>query len=543
MRRRVPTDLLPHIPHLLSDLPPTEWKASLGTKDLEEAKRLLRLRLVEIDRQIATARAKVSNTASAPLSVESAQRIAQNELAVWMGEDAFWRLENGEAAYDTAAEILEKAAPRIRRAYAVGDWRDALVEAEDALERAGQWFPSGDPSTTLLAQELLKARARFVELLEKRQRGEVADVPDPPPVAQSPGQQPATGGKALADLIRDYRAARELEHGEESTRRKYSHIFKALEEVLGANKPIAEITRADCRAVLALLRELPSSAAKKYPGLSLKEAVEAGRRDEAPVLAPNTVASYLQNLSALFNWAVDEDLLSKNPAKGMAGKGRANVKRRGFSSEELRTLFAALAPLRKESPARFWVPALALFSGARLNELCQLAVSDVGEADGISFLDFSEFDAETGERVQDRSLKTEASDRRVPVHEELISAGFLAFVQKARESGGGRLFPELPLARDGRYSHEFSKWFGRFLDRIDLSARALVFHSFRHGFRDACREAGVSGETADALGGWASAGIGSSYGERGRLTVLARASAKVHFPDFRLANFAAPPMT
>jgi integrase len=520
-------------------MPFREWKVSLGTKSLEEAKRLLRLRLVEIDREIGAARAKAAREASPPLTAEEAQRIAQGELAVWLADDAAARLEEGTAAHENAEAWLEATCGEDRQALAEGNWRVAARNAEAALEKAGRWFPAEDASMRLLASELLKARVRFADLIEERQRGAVVEMPPIAPLPPSTGQQPHASGRRLGDLIRDYRAARELEHGEESTRRKYSHIFKALEEVLGAAKPIAEITRADCRAVLALLREVPSSAPKKYPGLSLKEAVEAGRRDGAPVLAPGTVASYLQNLSALFNWAMEEDLLAKNPAKGMAGKGRANVKRRGFSSDELRTLFAALAPRRAETPARFWVPALALFSGARLNELCQLAVSDIGEADGIPFLDFSEFDAETGERVQDRSLKTEASDRRVPVHQELISAGFLEFVQAAREHRGGRLFAELPLARDGRYSHEFSKWFGRFLDRIDLSARALVFHSFRHGFRDACREAGISVETADALGGWASTGIGSSYGERGRLTVLAKASAKVHFPGFTLVEFTA----
>lgn len=530
MRRRVPTDLLPHFSF-------GEWKSSLGTKSLDEAKRRLRLRLVEIDREIAAARAKAAREACPPLSSEDAQRIALSELATWLADDEAARLEQGAAAHENAEAWLEATCGEDRQALAEGNWRMAARNAEAALERVGRWFPTEDPSMRLLATELLKARVRFADLIEERQRGAVVEVPAPRVLPQVASHRPASSGMSLSELIREYRAVREAEHGEESTRRKYSHIFKALEEVLGADKPIAEITRADCRAVVSLLREVPSSAAKKYPGLSLKDAVEAGRRDGASVLAPNTVASYLQNLSAIFNWAVREDILPKNPAQGMAGKGRANVKRRGFAPAELRTLFAALAPFRAETPSRFWVPALAVFSGARLNELCQLAASDVGEADGTAFMDFSEFDADTGERVQDRSLKTDASDRRVPLHDDLIAAGFLEFVESVRERGGGRLFPELRLGPDGRYSHEFSKWFGRFMDRIDLSARALVFHSFRHGFRDACREAGVSPENADALGGWATAGIGSQYGERGRLTVLARESAKVHFPGFRLVDF------
>jgi integrase len=255
-------------------------------------------------------------------------------------------------------------------------------------------------------------------------------------------------------------------------------------------------------------------------------------------MAPNTVASYLQALSAMFNWAKHDEWLDKNPAEGLGERGKPNVKRRGFEAEELKTIFT---PLRQEKrPSRFWIPALGLYSGARLNELCQLAASDVGEADGIPFMDFSEFDAETGERLPDRSLKTDASDRRVPIHAELVDAGFLTFVQGVRESGGGRLFPDQPLGPDGKHSHSFSKWFAAHLDRIGLTQKSLVFHSFRHGIRDACREAEIAEEIADALGGWTTAGVGRKYGDRSRLRFLARASAKVHFPGFRLADFLQP---
>lgn len=529
LRRRVPTDLRPLIPF-------GEWKESLGTTALEEAKRRLRLRLVEIDKEISSARSKATGAPPPPLTKQEAAQIAKSRLAEWLNDDEEARLEKGEAAHDNVEAWLEATGEEPSRALAAGNWREAERSAEWALERLGRSYPKEDPSLRLLANEILKARVQFVDLIIKRQGGEVVEVPEvsaalTPP--QSP-QQP-TSGITVGALIAQYRAARETEYSVESTNRKYSHIFKALEEVLGADRPVASVTRADCRGVRDLLAVLPSSAGKRYPGLTLLEAVEAGKRDAAPVLAPNTVTTYVQSLAAVFNWAVEEELIDKNPARGLVKKGRANVKRRGFTDAELRKLFTAVAPYREEVPSRFWLPALALYTGARLGELCQLTASDIGVEGGVAFINFSEFDAD-GERVPDRSLKTEASDRRVPIHADQLAAGFATFVERVRKGGGGRLFPECRQGPDGGFSHDFSRWFGRTMDALDLKQRSLVFHSFRHGFKDACRDTDISQEVADALGGWSSARVAAGYGEKGRLKLLAKASAKVTFDDFSLAD-------
>ncbi|TXM65426.1 site-specific integrase [Methylobacterium sp. WL69] len=187
----------------------------------------------------------------------------------------------------------------------------------------------------------------------------------------------------VAQLISRYRADRERAHGRESTDRKYSHVFRALEEALGPGKLVRDIRREDCRAVRDFLGRVPSNASKRFPKLSLTEAIKIADINGVARLSPTTVASYMNNLSALLNWAVDEELAERNPAKGLVEKARAQVKRRGFTPEELELVFAALAPMRFTHPHRFWVPALALFTGARAGELCQLRVADVIEEQKI----------------------------------------------------------------------------------------------------------------------------------------------------------------
>lgn len=249
-------------------------------------------------------------------------------------------------------------------------------------------------------------------------------------------------------------------------------------------------------------------------------------------MTPGTANGYVQNLFAVLRWAEGEEWIAKAPIRGLSLPRQKTVKRRGFTPSELQVLFNALAQFREREPSKFWVPALALYSGARAGELCQLRRSDIRRDGEHAFLDFSVFDADTGERLDDKRLKTEASARIVPVHAELVAAGFLDYV------GGcdtDRIFPELIRGKKENYSHNLSKWFGRFKKSVGFDQKSLVLHSFRHGFRDACRSAMIPEETALALGGWTTGKQASSYGDRAARELLARAMAKIEYGNFSLS--------
>ena len=69
---------------------------------------------------------------------------------------------------------------------------------------------------------------------------------------------------------------------------------------------------------------------------------------------------------------------------------------------------------------RYWIPLIGIYTGMRLNEICQLYVDDVKYLNRIWYFRL------TNER-SDQSLKNKQSKRLVPIHPKLIELGFIDF--------------------------------------------------------------------------------------------------------------------
>jgi integrase len=227
-------------------------------------------------------------------------------------------------------------------------------------------------------------------------------------------------------------------------------------------------------------------------------------------------------------------------------------KRLPFSTAQLRAIFAA--PLytgclddgngyatpgtSRPRNARFWIPLASLFCGLRLNEACQLDVSDIRLIEDIACFVITERSASN---TTDKRLKTASSERVVPIHPELLSLGFMEFVAGRRRAGEAKLFGEVGLGATGYRSTTFSAWFARFAAKAGASSKKTCFHSLRHGFRDALREAQVPRDIALALGGWShiSGGSGSvsdAYGSGYRIPTLFEAISRIQYPDLDLSQ-------
>lgn len=318
----------------------------------------------------------------------------------------------------------------------------------------------------------------------------------------------------------------------------YRTVFRALRELLGENKRAREVTREDCRRVREVLCSLPPNATKRLPGLTLEQAAVTAKERGWPALHHKTANNYLNYLSALFNWAVKEGHVERNNAVGLqvAAPQRQTKSRLPFSTEQLNRIFNArlyqtAAGDIGSRDGRFWVPLLSLWTGMRLNECVQLRADDVLVRDAVEVILIRE------DEEGDKRLKTHASERFVPVHSELKKIGFLSYVTKTKRAGAVRLFPELPKGKRGHYSDPFQKWFSRFLTSIGAKTPKTSFHSFRHCYRDALREADISPERVRALGGWTSKGGAEEiYGAGHRASTLAKEIEKVAYPGLDLSH-------
>ncbi|MEQ1517769.1 MAG: site-specific integrase, partial [Usitatibacteraceae bacterium] len=192
----------------------------------------------------------------------------------------------------------------------------------------------------------------------------------------------------------------------------------------------------------------------------------------------------------------------------------------------------------KVQDAYYWVPILGFYTGARLGELVQLHLADVTCEDGVPLLRITE-DGADGNAAHIKHVKSEAGVRQIPLHPDLISLGFMAFVdlrRKRQRKGSKRLFPEVKFGADGQASTVFSKWFGRMMSKAGIADPALVFHSFRHNAEDALRNGLQPQYVIDRIIGHSDGATSAGYGEGISLTTaqsaVVAAKLKIRLPEF-----------
>jgi integrase len=260
------------------------------------------------------------------------------------------------------------------------------------------------------------------------------------------------------------------------------------------------------------------------------------------------VNKQLGALQAIAQWAYEHGLLPEdapwsNPFANMRLQEEQS-ERTSFEIPELQLLFAAPVFTKHEYPqgsrggAAFWLPLLALFTGARQAELAWLTVENVQtDAETSTPLLFITAHASRGKR-----LKTASSQRVVAIHPQLVKFGFLNFVDSVRGRDGANawLFPLIAPDKGRSGVAAWSKWFGRYLRKQGVTDTAKVFHSFRHSVTDALRRGKVDHELREALVGH-SLGSKVDYGAKQMLSrwgaaALRDAVTKISYPGLDLSR-------
>lgn len=198
-------------------------------------------------------------------------------------------------------------------------------------------------------------------------------------------------------------------------------------------------------------------------------------------LSHQTIKDTLVLWKSFFDWCIrTERYIHDNPAAGLKPSSEAATSTGGaeaFDEDELKKIFAPENFAKCKRPHHYFVPFLALYTGARANELAQLRLSDIVEKSGLKCLRITH--DEDGD-VQTRT-KNEASVRTIPIHPTLIKLGLLDYVEDLKSIEAPRLFPYLPLG-EGTEKREknVSRDMNSLLKRLGIWVfRRKTLHSFR----------------------------------------------------------------
>lgn len=364
-----------------------------------------------------------------------------------------------------------------------------------------------------------------------------------------------TVGELANELLDEKHEDAKINGGSKKALEKHKASLALIVEILGEETSVSSIGYNECKSVRATLARVPTNRTKLLKGLSLAQAIESAEADGLPCLAPITQQTYLLALKDLLELARLKGIVKTNHAAGMKPIKRdavaAGDKRAPFTLDQIAKFFngkfyTACASGGPKPYAvankdwRFWLPLLCLFMGLRPNEVCQLRRSDVRVTpSGVPYLDVvaSANEGENGS-VSKKTLKTETSRRKVPVHSELVKLGFMDFVAE-QQSSDALLFSVKP-DKDGNHARYALKRFNEaYLPaEIELMPKQ-VFYSFRHSFADALRRSNAPPEIMRAFGGWSDgAKVSDAYGEKYNPDHTVAHMGKITFPGLDLSHLA-----
>lgn len=307
--------------------------------------------------------------------------------------------------------------------------------------------------------------------------------------------------------------------------------LRQMREILGDGLHVDEVNREKARGVIETFSKLPS-AHNKFAGKLVSEILESMPEGE-PVLLPQSVNDYLGHMIAIFDYAIEELEISdfKNPFSARLRLAEPDKKdaRDSFTDIDLKLIFGGGAftnfDHKKHKPHTYWAPLIALYTGARNNEIGSLCCSDITQAvddDGKPVTSIAGeplwlIGINENPEVADgkKRTKTDNSKRNVPIHPKLIELGFLKYCAVKRKKGeDNMLFDYLVFNKRNGYGGLIGRNFNDYLKQIDVWVKLKkVFYSFRHTLYDHLSNAGVASERRELIAGRSSKDEAKTIGE------------------------------
>ncbi len=260
---------------------------------------------------------------------------------------------------------------------------------------------------------------------------------------------------------------------------------------LGKDRDVGTIEREDINKFIRYLLE--------------DKEVEAGDRLGDDGLGHRSVDNHVDVVAGFLQWARDKDYYPANVRlptdRQRLFKKKARKKAAGLANPihtigQLQTLFDS-ETFHPSEAHHFWPPLIALFTGARRREVAQLLLSDFYVKDGIQAMSINILEDE------DKSVKSPAAIRVIPVHPELINLGLLDYLQDVKALGlGSEVFPGIGTNSDGEKGNAIGNFWREHMKKLGLfNSRSPTFHSFRATALQELKDRGVEWEMRCQLAG------------------------------------------
>lgn len=401
---------------------------------------------------------------------------------------------------DGTEELYSVLRSDCMEAKAAGDWRRWSGTAARFSELRGLNLQPDSDEYRRLCMELGELETQFFELIQSRLQGDYARPATLPKAASVATLQLAPDlGDTTHPTMPAARAAMSLSEAME-------HYFR-FKINGGAWKDPQRARNNDygppLRAFIKHLDDKPMAALVRADVLDYFDWM-TGRTDIGATtqkLQMERVGAFLRHLKAKLQYPED---LSDALKMAKAPKARSYEK---FAPEELRALFEseAYADMEFDKSFKFWLPMVCLYTGARIEEAASILLKDVEVRDGAPAYFLS------GEG--NKGGKNDAAPRWVPIHLELLKAGFMDYVAGVRGEGHKYLFPDIYDHPQHGRTHEPSNYFTEYRRSVGVGKQkgegksTKTAHSFRSTLVSALAEAGVSEDVRKRIVGHAAGDV------------------------------------
>lgn len=520
-RREVPQDIR-------SIIGKREWKVSLKSKDLAQARPRFAAESLNCEEMFAAARDQLKGrprvlSSDAP---KLADRWAKEVMRQWDADpDAIAEFlatvgTPGESMHRVPAyDVLDTDSPKVVEA-------TVTPYIQSTLKSEGLPMPSpGEPSRDALRICFLHRWHDLCTMAHDRYLGDWRTslnlTEAEKPLAKEAKPEEVRKLPLLSEALKSWAKQKAaLDPGSDKTIGTFETTVDRFIELFG-DLSLDQIKRQQVGAFSDLLQKVPTQGAGLRK-MNVRGAIAYGEAEGLPTASLATVKNQLRHLEAILNHARTlHEELGENPvtASGIINRLTQSMKRRPsrladekhYSRRDLKAIFTSLLyttgwtpPRADYGEAMYWLPLIMLYTGARREEIAKLYASDVIKDPDYGIWHFRV------RAIDDETVKTANSQRRVPIHQDLIDLGFLSYLDSL--SAGSRMFDKLEPSKDG-FGHAVGKAWGNYLrDVVKLDTQASPSHGFRHTFKTLCREVGIPKEVGDWITGHAAADVSDTYG-------------------------------